>query len=249
MRVLTWNLNRCSGGGGGCRTESQVLAFLQKHADSIDVACLQLCPSDLVQAATKALGVGFHAAAFTPRDFQESGDCGVAIVSRLKSCDPELGASHVCATLEEGDVCVKIACAHLDNTSEAKRIQQVAEIITAHAPDVIAGDLNALCRTDYGEEGWKALEDLANRKGWEPRMEACTRLVAASGYQDVASSSEPKPFEATFVLRLPDEDPTPLRLDYVYVRGSADIGVCRVFAEAGGASNHFPMLSDVRIEK
>jgi len=148
---------------------------------------------------------------------------------------------------------ILVTSVHLENTSEEARVEQAralcaasseAAVRTSAAAEMIAGDLNALTRSDFTEEVWKRLCDVAEKRGWEPREERATAVFRTEGFAD-AGASGPCP---SFWLA-PAE--MPIRIDYVLVRSAhARVSESAVALDSGaeGVSSHKLIACTVAVD-
>lgn len=145
--------------------------------------------------------------------------------------------------------CGAVACTHLDHVAEAERATQAESVVAALDPlavdsVVLAGDLNALRRADYGADEWAALEARNARNGWTPPADSSAaggalELIRRAGFVDVAAE-QPEMTSSSHCDRAACQ-----RIDYVHVRGRG-VRTAKTFVVGNATgSDHLPLVVDL----
>ena len=95
-----------------------------------------------------------------------------------------------------------ITCLHLDHRTEPRRIREFKEIyrksieIRQNTSHILAGDFNALTKTDYEMEDWNEICKIRDLNSWEKPKIELTNMIGKLGYFDTWTlAGKPKPIK------------------------------------------------------
>ena len=165
-----------------------------------------------------------------------------------------------------------LACTHLDHMDVEQRKVQLRHALRELEnlqPDpasavILAGDLNALTRSDYSQDEWAHLEKRADSRGWQLPSTGDLDILVEHGFVDVAGNSNRRAKTAPAA-----EGSSPIyRIDYVWLKPGVTAASACMDADAGAPaprlelephasfvaqevqhSDHFPLVVDFKVHE
>lgn len=150
---------------------------------------------------------------------------------------------------------VKLACLHLDHISMTERCEQlnhcIEELITnqKNSDIILAGDFNALTRSDYHNDHWNKLVDRAEKNNWNhPEYGEDLKILKKVGFEDCFHIQPLTPIHMNQKLTAPSDAPL-YRIDYCFLRHHPEkrnfFQVEKAFVASHiNHSDHLPLVVD-----
>jgi endonuclease/exonuclease/phosphatase family metal-dependent hydrolase len=163
----------------------------------------------------------------------------------------------VCEIQIPGNVhSLHVACTHLDHIAPEERLKQVRHLLDvvaalpAESPVLIAGDLNALSRSDFSDIEWRKLQSTYRSRKWDGPFDCasangCLALLRAKGFEDCGAA------QATQRAPQPTSVGLNVRIDYIHVcrrfqQQLGNVSASRVLVSpiTADLSDHYPVIVD-----
>jgi endonuclease/exonuclease/phosphatase family metal-dependent hydrolase len=146
----------------------------------------------------------------------------------------------------------RVFTTHLDQLDESLRLQQIQlvlkQITDSPQPSMLVGDLNTYQAADYSDDGWDAIVQMWERKGWgePPKRSATLEALAASELKDAHYLCERN--SGTFAKPTCWTIEPLFRIDYALLDARAvqdwEVVQCDREIEAE-CSDHFPIVVEM----
>mmetsp|Transcript_18285 Transcript_18285/g.57515 ORF Transcript_18285/g.57515 Transcript_18285/m.57515 type:complete len:294 (+) Transcript_18285:135-1016(+) len=143
-----------------------------------------------------------------------------------------------------------VAATHLDHIAEAERATQartVVDVLAKYDQVLLAGDLNALRRDDYGHDQWAALSARNARNGWTPPANSAAPdgaldILHRARFVDLARLANATPHFTSLSHCLGPCQ----RIDYLLARGTSRLAAATLAVDhRANGSDHFPLVADL----